>query len=105
MVEIEKLNSPQLIEAVRLWTGWGQSPLPNRNDSRLLNHFGGDIGTKLLSLIKSLEDEFYASDARLRAANLQEMEKLASEQFKQKHPSIADEIVKVFAWCYTFDFK
>jgi len=36
---------------------------------------------------------------------LQEMERQASEQFKQRHPTVADEIVKAFAWCYTFDFK
>ena len=33
------------------------------------------------------------------------MEKLSSQQFKQKHPDVADEIVQAFAWCYTFDFK
>lgn len=105
MVEMNNLNSPQLIEAVRVWTGWGQSAMPSRSDKRLADHYGESLAVKLLPLIKSLEDDFYASDARLVAANLQEMEKLASEQFRQKHPTVAEEIVKAFAWCYTFDFK
>jgi hypothetical protein len=105
MVEMNNLNFPQLIEAVLVWTGWGRSIAPSRDDARLANQFGGEVAAQLLSLIKSLEEDFYSSDARLVAANLQEMEKLASEQFKRKHPTVADEIVKAFAWCYTFDFK
>ncbi len=102
---MNNINSPQLIEAVRLWTGWGQSIMPSRSDKRLVDRFGEDVAAGLLPLIKFLEDDFYSSDARLVAANLQEMEKLASEHFRRKHPAVAEEIVKAFAWCYTFDFK
>ncbi len=105
MVEINGLNSSRLVEAVHLWTGWGHSEMPNRNDQRLADHFGSEVSAKLLPLIKSLESDFYLSDARLIAPNLQEMGRLASGQFKQKHPKVSDEIVKAFAWCYTFDFK
>ena len=105
MDEMNDLSSPQLIEAVRLWTGWGWNMMPSRDDARLTNHFGDAVAAELLPVIKSLEDDFYSSDARLVAANLQEMEKLSSEHFKQKHPAAADEIVKALAWCYTFDFK
>ena len=79
--------------------------MPSRNDKRLKDQFGEDAAANLLPVIKSLEDDFYSSDARLVAANLQEMEELASEHFRQKHPTVAKEIVKAFAWCYTFDFK
>jgi hypothetical protein len=105
MEQISDFNSPELIEAVQLWTGWGQGIAPNRNDKRLVARFGKDFAARLLPLIQSLEDDFYSSDARLVSANLQEMEKLASEQFKRKHPRIADEIVKAFASCYAFEFK
>ena len=105
MVEVNNLNSPQLVEAVCIWTGWGQNMAPSRDDTRLTKHFGDEIASMLLPIVKSLEKDFYSSDARFVAANLQEMEKLVSEQFKQKHPDAAEEIVKVFAWCYTFDFK
>lgn len=105
MGEISELYSPQLAEAVRLWTGWGQSAMPNRNDKRLADHFGDAVAAKLLPAIRSLEDDFYSSDARLVAANLQEMESLASNHFRQKHPTVAEEVIKAFAWCYTFDFK
>ncbi len=105
MAELNNLNSPQLIEAIRVWTGWGHSMMPNRDDTRLAQQFGDGIAAKLLPVIKSLEEDFYSSDAQIVAADLQEMEKIASEQFNKKHPTVADEIVKVFAWCYTFDFK
>jgi len=102
---MSNLNYPQLIEAVQLWTGWGESIAPSRNDKRLEEYFGKDIAANILPLIKSLEEDFYTSDAQFVAADLPEMEKLASEDFRQKHPTVADEIVKAFAWCYTFDFK
>ena len=79
--------------------------MPSRDDSRVVNRFGAEVAAKLFSAIKALENDFYSSDAQLVAANIQEMEELASEQFKQKHPAVPDEIVKAFAWCYTFDFK
>jgi hypothetical protein len=105
MVEINNLSSAQLVEAVRLWTGWGQSMMPGRNDKRVMDRFGDEDAAKLLLLIKSLANDFYASDARLIAADLEEMNKLASEHFKRKHPTVSEEIVKAFAWCYTFDYK
>jgi hypothetical protein len=104
MVEMN-LNSPQLAEAVRIWTGWGLSMMPSRDGARLARQFGDEEAEKLLPVIKSLEEDFYSSDARLVATDLQEMGKLASEQFKRKHPTVAEEIVDAFAWCYTFDFK
>lgn len=105
MVAMNNLNSPQLIEAVRIWTGWGTTIAPNRDDARVRRHFGDTAASTILPILKSLEDDFYSSDARLVAGSLQEMEKLSCQHFKQKHPDVADEIAKVFAWCYTFDFK
>ena len=105
MVEMTGLNSSELIDAVRVWTGWGQSMIPSRDDARLAKQFGKKVAAKLLPIIKSLEDDFYSSDARFVATDLEEMEKLASEDFKRKHPTIAEEIVEALAWCYTFDFK
>ncbi len=79
--------------------------MPSQSDQRLLDRFGEDVAAKLLPLIKSLKDDFYSSNAQFVAANMLEMERLASEQFKRKHPTAPDEIVKAFAWCYTFDFR
>lgn len=105
MVKINNIELSLLVEAVRVWTGWGRDVMPRRDDSLLVEHFGAEVAAKLLPIIKSLQDDFYLSDARFVADDLQEMEKLSSEQFRKKHPAVADEIVRAFAWCYTFDFK
>jgi len=105
MAETNNLNSREFIEAVRLWRGWGQGMAPSRNDKRLAAHFGEDVAAELVPLIKSLQGDFYSSDSRFVTANFHEMEKHASEQFRRKHPGIADEIVQAFAWCYMCDFK
>lgn len=98
-------KSPQLAGAIRIWAGWGSNPSPSRDEARVVQHYGATAAAKLLPVIKSLEDDFYASDARFTAVDLQQMAALASEQFVQKHPGIDKGIVEVLAWCYTFDFK
>jgi len=98
-------ESQLLTEAVLVWTGRGQKSWPHHDDSALMNHFGPEKASELLSKIKSLQDDFYSSNANLVADNLQEMGKIASEEFRKKHPEISEEIVQAFAWCYTFDFK
>ncbi len=105
MVKIEEIEPSLIVEAVIVWTGWGRGMMPNREDSLLFKHFGKAVTATLLPIIKSLEDDFYSSDARFKADNIQEMGELSSAQFRKKHPEIADEIVSAFAWCYTFDFR
>lgn len=105
MDEVDTLNSAQLIEAVNIWTGTGSHSWPARNDGRVINRFGAAVGAKLLVLIKSLHSEYYATDAHLTAPTLQEMVKHASEQFRRKHPGIAEDIVEALEWCYSFDMK
>jgi hypothetical protein len=102
---MEEIEHSQLTKAVLIWTGWGRESWPHRDDSLVVNHFGPELAAKLLTTIKTLMDDFYSSNANLVADNLQEMGKIAAEQFRKKHPEISEEIVKVFAWCYTFDFK
>jgi len=105
MEKIDDLKSPQILEAVLVWTGWGRHPSPRRNDSSVVDHFGAEAAASLLPTIKLLEEDFYSSDARFVATNIQEMERISAEQFREKHSDISDKIVKAFAWCYTFDFK
>ena len=104
-LEMDVFRSPQFVEAVRLWVGHGENMAPSRSDKRVTDRFGNELGSKMLPVMKSLETDFYSSDARFVAPNLQEMGTMASEQFKRLHPTVPDEIVKTFAWCYTFDFK
>jgi hypothetical protein len=94
-----------LAEAVRVWTGWGKSIAPSRDDAALVNHFGLDQASRLLPILKSLEAEFYSSEAWKFAADHREMDAMVSEQFRTKCPGIPDDLVRAFAWCYTYDYK
>lgn len=105
MEKMSDLQSSRLVEAIVLWTGWGRVVMPIRDDLAVRNRFGDEEAGKLLLIIKSLENDFYSSDARLVAANLVEMAKLAEAHFRNMHPAVADEITRAFSWCYTFDFK
>ena len=97
--------SPLLVEAVLVWTGWGRDITPRRDDSLLINHFGTQVASKLLPVIKSLEDDFYSSNASDLASDIQEMGKMSAVDFRKKYPEIAEEIVQAFVWCYTYDYK
>ena len=93
-----------LVDAVRIWTGSG-GMAPNRNDARLSQQLGAKEASDILSVIKKLEEDFYATDACYTARDLQGMVKLAKERFALIHPSVPAEVGEVFAWCYTFDFR
>jgi len=105
MVEMNGCNPTDLIDAVRLWTGWGDSAMPIRDDARVLKRFGPNKGVVLLSKIKVLEDAFYLSEAHIVAADIQDMARRCAADFRNQQPGIAEEIVGAFVWCYTFDYK
>lgn len=102
---MDKIENHQLVVAVLLWTGWKREMKPHRDNSILIARFGHNCAGKLLVAIKSLEDDFYSSDAKYSAANLQKMELTAIQQFKENHPGLPDEVAKAFTWRYTYDFK
>ena len=103
MEELINFDSSELIDAVRIWSGWGQYRWPQRDDSRLRSKLGNAEAERLLPIIKKLQEDFYGSNAYLKAIDLAEMETLAKAQFQQLHPNVSEEIASVFAWCYTFD--
>ena len=105
MGEIVRWDSPVFTEAVLVWTGWGQHMMPRRDDAFVVSRFGAESAAQLLPAIRSLTEAFYASDAKYTAPSLAEMGAMAAEEFKKKHPEVADEVVKALAWCYTFDFR
>jgi len=105
MVKVDDWKSPILVEAILVWTGWGRYFMPRRDDTLIVTHFGAKVASELLPVIKSIEKEFYASEAIGTTANLVEMGRMAEEDFRKKYPEVADDIVKALAWCYTFDFK
>lgn len=105
MVQVKDWLSPILTEAVLAWSGWQSAAAPRRDASALRQRFGDKIAADLLPVIKSIEDEFYSSQARYEARNLREMEEIASSDFRAKHPDAPEDIVRAFAWCYAFDYK
>lgn len=105
MVPLNKWTSPEFTEALLVWTAYGRDVMPRRDDASVISRFGSEAASELLPQIRSLVDEFYLSDAKLTAVDLGEMARVAIEEFKAKHPEVADEVLKALAWCYTFDFR
>lgn len=94
----------RLIKAMRVWSGWG-GIAPSRDDSRLIQQLGPHEAGELLPLIRQFESDFYASDARFVAANMEEMVQLSKKHFMTMHPELDHEVAEILAWCYSFDFK
>lgn len=100
----EGMGPDDICEAVVVWTGWRVSATPARDDALVFERFG-DSAADLIPLIHSLADEFYESEARHRAVDLTEMQSLASQDFRPRHPEISEDAVRALAWCYTWDYK
>jgi hypothetical protein len=100
-----EINNTVLADAVNLWTGFGSSVLPCRNDNLLIDRFGFDIAQGLINIINYLKIDFYSSKANIIASGLKEMGELSINDFNKKYPDLPNSIGKAFAWCYTFDFK
>jgi hypothetical protein len=95
----------RVADAIVVWTGKGELAWPQVDDSRVLARFGRNGADELLPVLRELYEDFYTSDAHLRADNLSEMAALASAQFRRKYPFMKQAAVDALAWCYTFDYK
>lgn len=94
-----------LTKAVVLWTGRGTRSWPHRDDAALVQEFGSARGLDMLVALRSLEADFYSSDAHLTEPDLRAMTDRASEEFRARHPDAPPALVDALAWCYSFDYK
>lgn len=79
--------------------------MPKRNDDRLIAYFGPKVAQDLLPIIKSLEKDFYAAGKENISRDLNEMIDAASAAFRRMHPDISEDVVKILAWCCSFDWR
>ena len=56
-----------------------------------------------MTAVEALADEFYESDANMKAANTEDMWLMAIDDIKKKYPNVPEDIAQAFAWRYTFD--
>ena len=99
------MDDHTITRAVVLWTGWGASSRPSRDDARLVAEFGDELGADLVQTVHRLEDEFYRSDARFTEPELSAMGDKAVADFRTLHPELGPDAAEALAWCYTFDYK
>ncbi len=105
MVQINDADKPRLLDAVRVWTGWGTSVMPHRDEAAVKSQFGAEAASRLLPVLNALAEDFYSTNARYVTADLAQMGDIAAADFKAKYPALPAEVAEAFAWCYTFDFK
>jgi len=97
---------PEIVSrAIVVWTGWGELPWPNRDESRLVGRFSTELTAALMPRLRELEAEFYATDANHVVADLAEMGDRAAAQFRRSHPELSENAVRALKWCYTYDYK
>lgn len=92
-------------EAVVVWTGFGQTPSPDRDLQRLVGHFGPEVATEVVPQLRALEDDFYSSAASHDIADLAEATESAASEFRERHPGLSEDAVRALAWCYSYDLK
>lgn len=98
-------SSETLSKAIVVWTGFDVTKWPQRDESRVVEHFGVDAAVDLVQLITALEEDFYTSTAHQTVPGLAEMARQAASEFRERHPEISSDAVEAFAWCYAWDWK
>lgn len=91
--------------AIVLWTGWGRTKSPSRDDALLIRECGAMQADRMLGEIRRLEDAFYSSDAHVTESDLESMGRRAADEFAAAHPEIGADAVHALAWCYTYDYR
>ena len=71
MGDTRAVDGNDLTKAVLLWNGRGARAWPHRDDDALVQEFGEARGLDLLLAVRSLEADFYGSDAHLTEPDLQ----------------------------------
>jgi hypothetical protein len=104
-VRMSPPSAKTLSEAIVLWTGFGVTTYPQRDEDRVRKRFGDDATAALLPLLKALEEDFYTSTAYNRVPRLADMARQAASEFRGRHPELSVEAVDAFAWCYSWDWK
>lgn len=97
-------DAAEILAALTVWTGWGRSKWPLRDEAAVRSRFGEDA-PRLLEILGVLAKDFYSTDARHLASDVAEMGEMAAAEFRAKHPELPGQIAGILAWCYTFDFK
>lgn len=99
------LDADEVSEAIVLWSGKGDFPIPRRSEARVIARFGEDRGLDLLPRVRQLEHEFYESKAYAIGSDLAAVGRKAAEEFRMRHPEISEAAVHALAWCYTWDWR
>ena len=92
-----------LTAAIVLWTGYGESSSPARDEERVRDRFGNDEADRLLPLVRGVEDACWASKARETAVDLPEMARLARNHLRECFPQLGPDAIEAVVWAYTFD--
>ena len=82
-----KAMEPRLTRAVVEWTGWGSTPLPAKDDARVIATFGHAAGPALATAARRFEADFVASPA----------------EFRTRHPELGQDAVAALAWCCEYE--
>lgn len=98
-------SAESLSEAIVVWTGYGVTSYPQRDERRVAEQFGVEAAVELVPLMAALQEDFYTSTAYNTVPGLAEMADQAASEFRERHRDLSDDAVKAFAWCYSWDWK
>jgi hypothetical protein len=104
-VSDDRIDASKLSEALIIWIHHGRVAWHQPDQRSLAEQIGSDAAGELLPRVRELRDEFYASDAYLRAPDLVTMAQLAASDFRPNHPEISETAIRALALSYTYDNK
>jgi hypothetical protein len=100
-----ELTGDLFVDACLIWTGYGETSYPRRDESVFQARLGNETCERLLPRIKSLNQDFETSRAYEPGIDFVQCVALAACEFKARHPEVDERIVTAFTWCYIHDWK
>jgi hypothetical protein len=99
-----RLLENKVSDAVVLWTGYGRSDVPVRDDAAVIENFGGDA-VHLVPMVHHLWDEFQWVEAADGDAGFDRDELVvrASTRLHLRQAHLSDTAVDALIWSYYLD--
>jgi hypothetical protein len=100
-----KTDSDKLNQAILKFVGYGITPNPEENSSRLLNTFGPELATQLENEVTLLLNELDQLKPDWATHSLITAGAWAREKIYRRHPELDSKALDALEWTYTWWYK
>ncbi len=92
-------------EGLVLYLGKGVVPYPQRDPQRLIERYGSEVATSLISYCEKVLDELYGAEPDWTSEDLSGATERAVALVASVHPELTEQALASLKWSYSWDWK